>query len=215
MSWTVTALLAGQNVDFGRGEQSAIAKQPVAGKVRIGREALGDDQQADRVHHGGPDMALHHYPVDHHSFWREIVGEHALLNEPGAFGSNIATTGLLEDDVLLGDRFRLGTALLEACQPRQPCWKIEHRFGHKGMVAKILGSGRCGWFYRVIEEGEAEAGDTLERVSRGDADWSMRAMFEALWGTSTPQDKELLALLAKHELLPEKLRTKTLARLGN
>jgi len=215
VSWQVTALMTGQKVDFGRGEQSAIAKQLVAGKIDVGREALGDDQQADRVHHGGPDMALHHYPVDHHSFWREIIGDHALLQEPGAFGSNIATTGLLEDDAWLGDRFRLGTALIEACQPRQPCWKIEHRFGQKGMVAKILGSGRCGWFYRVIEEGEAETGDLLERVSRGDPVWSMRAMFDALWGTSTPQDKGMLAQLASHELLPEKLRAKTLTRLGN
>lgn len=214
MSWLVTALMTGRKVDFGRGEESAIAKQPVTGKVRITREAMGDDQQADRVHHGGPDMALHHYPVDHHAYWRAEIGEHDLLDQPGAFGSNMATTGLLEDSVWLGDRFRLGSALIEACQPRQPCWKIEHRFGQKGMVAKILGSGRCGWFYRVIEEGEAQAGDALERVSRGDPEWSMRAMFEALWGTATPQDKDLLAKLVSHDLLPEKLRAKTLARIG-
>lgn len=210
MSWAVTALAAGRKVDFRDGEHSAIAKWPITGKVPISTLALGDDQQADSVNHGGPDMAVHQYPVDHVEFWRDAIGDHPLLDEPGGFGSNLAVIGLLEDDVFLGDRFRLGTALLEACQPRKPCWKIEHRFGQKGMVAKILGSGRCGWFYRVIEEGEAQAGDALERVSHGDQEWSMRTMFEALWGTSTPQDKQVLAKLAAHELLPEKLRAKIL-----
>lgn len=210
MSWEVTALTAGRKVDFRDGERSAIAKWPITGTVHIGTLALGEDQQADSVNHGGPDMAVHQYPADHMEFWRAAIGDHPLLNEPGAFGSNLYVTGLLEDDVFLGDRFRLGTAVLEVCQPRKPCWKIEHRFDQKGMVAKILGSGRCGWFYRVIEEGEAKAGDMLERISRGDTEWSIRAMFDALWGISTPQDKQLLAKLAAHELLPEKLRAKIL-----
>lgn len=214
MSWRVAALLGGRGVPFRGEERSAIAKTPLEGPVAIRKLGLDGDTQADPVHHGGPDMAVHHYPLDHHSHWREEIGEHELLDDPGAFGSNLSVTGLTEDDVLLGDRFRLGTALLEACQPRQPCWKIEHRFARKGMVKTILATGRSGWFYRVIEEGEAQAGDMLERAGRGDADWSMRRMFEALWGSSTPPDEGLLARLAEHELLPEKLRAKIRQRIG-
>jgi MOSC domain-containing protein YiiM len=214
MSWRVAALMGGQGVPFRGEEQSAIAKQPLEGRVAVHTLGLDGDIQVDKIHHGGPDMAVHHYPFDHHSFWREEIGEHELLGQPGAFGSNLSATGLTEDEVLLGDRFRLGSALLEACQPRQPCWKIEHRFGRKGMVAKILASGRSGWFYRVIEPGTAEAGDMLQRTARGDPEWSMRRMFETLWGTSTPPDKAQMARLAGHDLLPAKLREKTLKRIG-
>jgi MOSC domain-containing protein YiiM len=214
MSWRVAALMGGQGISFRGEEQSAIAKQPLEGQVAVHTLGLDGDTQVDKVHHGGPDMAVHHYPFDHHSFWREEIGEHELLGRRGAFGSNLSATGLTEDEVLLGDRFRLGSALLEACQPRQPCWKIEHRFGRKGMVAKILATGRSGWFYRVIETGEAESGDMLERTRRGDPEWSMRRMFETLWGTSTPVDKAQMARLAGHDLLPAKLREKTLKRIG-
>ena len=214
MSWRVAALLGGRGVPFRGEEQSAIAKQELEGRVAIRRLGLDGDTQADPVHHGGPDMAVHHYPLDHHAAWREEIGDHELLGQPGAFGSNLSVTGLTEDDVLLGDRFRLGSALLEACQPRQPCWKIEHRFTRKGMVKTTLATGRSGWFYRVIEEGGAEAGDMLERTGRGDGEWTMRRMFETLWGTSTRPDEELLGRLAGHELLPEKLRAKIRQRIG-
>ncbi len=208
MSHAVLALCAGSARPFRSGEESAIAKSALRGVVKIGREGIVEDQQADRVHHGGPDMALHHYPVDHHGFWREHLGGHELLDQPGAFGTNISLRGLTEGAVLLGDRFRLGTALIEACQPRQPCWKIEHRFGRQGMVKRILETGRCGWFYRVIEEGEARAGDRLELVGHGLTGWSMARIFLAIWGTSSPASRELLEEISELDLLAEKLRTK-------
>lgn len=98
-------------------------------------EGLAADEPADRRVHGGPEMALHLYPLDHHDWWRSAIGDHPALDEPGSFDSNLAVSGLTEDRVHIGDRFRLGTALIEVSQPRQPCWKIEHRFGHRGMVA--------------------------------------------------------------------------------
>jgi len=213
MSWPVFALCAGRAIAFRRDEQSAIAKHAIEGRVAITARGLTGDEQADLVHHGGPDMAVHHYPLDHHDFWRDELGAHDLLARPGAFGSNLSVSGLREDGVHLGDRFRLGSALLEACQPRQPCWKIEHRFGHKGMVKTILETGRCGWFYRVLEEGEAQAGDMLERVDGGLADWPMTRIFNGIWGTSTPPDTGLLREISQLPLLAEKLRAKLAARL--
>lgn len=217
MSWTVEHLLAGTPVDFRGEEQSAIAKTPVSGPVMIGELGLAGDHQVDKIHHGGPLMAVHHYPLDHHAFWREQIGNHALLDNPGAFGTNLAVTGLTEDDIWIGDRFRLGNALLEACQPRQPCWKIEHRFGQKAMVKKVLRSGRCGWFYRVIEEGEAQAGDKLVRAERGDERWSMADIFHCIWGVSKdPAEKPTLAEmqeLAVHLLLPDRLKAKLITKI--
>lgn len=214
MNHTVRVLCAASAVPFRGEEKSAIAKQPLSGTVRITALGLVGDEQADPVHHGGPDMALHHYPLDHHAYWRGELGDHPLLDVPGAFGTNLSVLGLSEADVLLGDRFRLGSALIEACQPRQPCWKIEHRFGEKRMVKRIMATTRSGWFYRVLEEGTAQAGDVLELVERGSPDWSMQRIFEGIWGTSTKPDPELLRQIAALPGLPAKLRGKLEDRLA-
>jgi MOSC domain-containing protein YiiM len=202
----VTAVCTGTARPFLGAETSAIAKRPREGAVQVLAEGLAPDEQADRTVHGGPEMALHLYPLDHHEWWRERIGEHPALDEPGGFGSNLAVAGLTEDMVHIGDRFRLGTALVEISQPRQPCWKIEHRFGHKGMVAAIVKSGRCGWYFRVLETGDAAAGDTLERVAVGAAEWSVARVFRALVaGKATPEE---LAELADLEPLTPRLRAR-------
>lgn len=194
--WTIDAICTGTARPFNGAETSAIAKRPREGAVQVLTEGLAPDEQADRSVHGGPEMALHLYPLDHHDWWRGEIGDHPALDEPGGFGSNIAVRGLLEDDVHIGDRFRLGTALIEVSQPRQPCWKIEHRFGAKGMVARIVTTGRCGWYFRVLEAGEVAAGDLLERIAIGDDSWSVARVFRALVaGKATPDDLDALAIL--------------------
>lgn len=204
--FTVTAVCTGTARPFHGAETSAIAKRPRDGLVQVLEDGLAPDEQADRSVHGGPEMALHLYPLDHHEWWRGEIGDHPALDEPGGFGSNLGVSGLLEDAVHIGDRFRLGTALIEVSQPRQPCWKIEHRFGHKGMVARIVKTGRCGWYFRVLEPGEVEAGGTLERVSIGAADWSVARVFRALVaGKASPAE---LAELAALETLTPRLREK-------
>jgi MOSC domain-containing protein YiiM len=193
----VTAVCTGTARPFHGAETSAIAKRPREGTVQVLGQGLAPDEQADRTVHGGPEMALHLYPLDHHAWWRERIGDHPALDEPGGFGSNLAVAGLTEDMVHIGDRFRLGTALVEISQPRQPCWKIEHRFGHKGMVAAVVKSGRCGWYFRVIEPGEVAAGDMLERIAIGAAGWSVARVFRALVaGKATPEELAQLAALA-------------------
>jgi len=118
--------------------------------------------------------------------------------------------GLTEEDVHIGDRFVCGTAIIEVSQPRQPCWKIEHRFGHKGMVAAIIASGRCGWYFRVTAPGEVQAGDSLERVATGAAEWSVARVFRALVaGKATPAELAELAALAP---LAPRLRERAAAK---
>ena len=209
--WTIEAVCAGTARPFNGAELSAIQKRPQEGPVQIHAEGLAPDEQADRRVHGGPEMALHLYPLDHHDWWRGEIGASPLLDEPGGFGSNLAVAGLTEDHVHIGDRFACGTALIEISQPRQPCWKIEHRFGHKGMVAAIIQTGRCGWYFRVIEPGEVSAGESLERVSIGAAEWSVARVFRALVaGKATPEEYAALANLAP---LSPKLRAKAAASL--
>lgn len=210
--WTIAAVCTGTARPFHGAELSAFAKRPREGAVQLLAEGLAPDEQADRTVHGGPEQALHLYPLDHHAWWRGAIGDHPALDEPGGFGSNLAVSGLTEEMVHIGDRFACGTALIEVSRPRAPCWKIEHRFGHKGMVAQIVATGRCGWYFRVIETGEVQAGDTLQRVAIGAGEWSVARVFRALVaGKGTAED---YAALAHLESLSPALRAKAAARRG-
>ena len=183
MKTEILAVLCGQVRPFrGDDEPSAIGKLPVVHAVAVGSMGLAGDEQADRTVHGGIDKAIHHYPADHYGWWRQHLGDTPLLDAPGAFGENISTTGLDETTVCLGDRFRLGTALVEVSQARQPCWKLDHRFGAKGVMAQVVKTRRTGWYYRVIEAGEVRAGEMLELVERPYPEWPLASLFGLLIG---------------------------------
>ncbi|MXO50686.1 MOSC domain-containing protein [Erythrobacter gaetbuli] len=213
MTCEIRAICVGLPKPFNGAEPSAIAKAPVAGRVKIRAFGIEGDMVADTKHHGGADMAVHHYPGDHYADWNDWLGGHELLAGPAAFGENLMSLGLVETQVHVGDRFRLGTAILEISQGRQPCWKIEHRFQRKGMVARILETGRCGWYYRVIEEGEAAAGDRLERIETVNPEWSVARVFAALYDKANPPSPADLETLANMNRLSEVWRGKAAAKL--
>jgi MOSC domain-containing protein YiiM len=182
MKTEILAVLTGKAIPFRGDEPSAIAKLPVVDAVAVGPLGLVGDEQADRSVHGGIDKAIHHYPADHYDWWRGQLGDAPLLDAPGAFGENISTIGLDENSVCLGDRFRLGSALVEVTQARQPCWKLDHRFGAKGVMAAVVQTRRSGWYYRVLEPGTVRAGDDLELVERPWPDWPLASLFGLLIG---------------------------------
>ncbi len=189
-SATIDAVLTGRAVDYTRpGSRSAIDKRAVEGPVRIGPEGLAGDEQGDRRVHGGPDKAIHHYPRDHYASWQGEVGAHALLQAAGAFGENISTAGITEADVCLGDRLRLGSALVEVSQARQPCWKLSDRFGIADMARRVQDSGRSGWYYRVLETGNVQAGDTLALVDRPHPHWPLPRLSELLYRRTLDRDE--------------------------
>ncbi|MBD7924300.1 MOSC domain-containing protein [Xanthomonas bonasiae] len=178
----VDAVLVGRAQAFTRpGSRSAIAKRPLPGRLRIGIDGLELDEQGDRRVHGGPDKALHHYPRDHYAAWRQELGAHALLEASGAFGENLSTLGATEADLCLGDRLRLGTALVEVSQSRQPCWKLSDRFGVATLARRVQESGRTGWYYRVLQPGEVAAGDRLTLLERPYPDWSLARLIQLLY----------------------------------
>ena len=183
MNAQILAVLLGQVRPFrGDDEPSAIGKLPVAHRVAVGAMGLAGDEQADRTVHGGIDKAIHHYPADHYDWWRGHLGDVPLLDASGAFGENISTTGLDETNVFLGDRFRLGTALVEVTQARQPCWKLDHRFQAKGVMAEVVKTRRTGWYYRVLEPGQVKVGDALDLVERPYPEWPLASLFALLIG---------------------------------
>ncbi|WP_064747970.1 MOSC domain-containing protein [Lysobacter antibioticus] len=186
----VLAWLSGRAQPYTRpGSLSAIDKRAVAGRVRIGEHGLDGDEQGDRRVHGGPDKAVHHYPFDHYPAWREELGAHALLAAPGAFGENLSSIGLDEASVCLGDRYRCGDAVLEVSQGRQPCWKLNDRFGVADMARRVQASGRTGWYYRVIQGGEAEAGDALSLIERPWPQWSLQRLATLLYTRTLDRDE--------------------------
>lgn len=214
MKLTINAICTGTARPFNGAETSAIMKRPREGVVQLLEDGFAPDEQADRRVHGGPEKAVHLYPLDHHAVWRDELEDEAalaLLDEPGAFGSNLSVASITEDHVHIGDRFRLGGAVIELNQPRQPCWKVDHRFGVKGMTARIVETGRSGWYFRVLETGDVEAGDTLERIERGHEAWSAARVFTALIrGKATKAELEELAQLAR---LSPQIQAKAIRRL--
>jgi MOSC domain-containing protein YiiM len=195
-AWAVEAICAGAGQPLPGGSLSGIAKQPLEGEVEIGERGIAADQQIDRSHHGYPAMALHHMPRENHTWLRHHFGELARLSGAGSLGENISTSGLTEHQVLIGDRFRLGSALIEVSQPRQPCSTIEKHLGAKGMVKAMVAAGRSGWFYRVLQPGIARAGDLLELAERGHEGWSVARAFLATYGAYRAPAQELEQLAA-------------------
>ncbi len=198
-------------------EPSAIAKFPKSGLVAIGMLGLAGDEQADPVHHGGPDKAIHHYPFDHYPFWHGKIGDHPLLGAPGGFGENISALGMIETEVCIGDRFRLGSALVELSHGRKPCWKISHRFGLPKLTAQVVKTGRAGWYYRVLEPGAVQAGDRIELIERSLPEWTVERTFDLIVRGAGKQDPAALRRLAGMEVLAAAWResaAKALAQLS-
>jgi MOSC domain-containing protein YiiM len=177
-SFPLMGLLIGGVRPLGkRAAPSGIAKAPLMAPVLLRRIGFQGDEQGDRVRHGGPEKAVHHYPFDHLAPWKSEIGPHALLDQPGAFGENVSTTGLAEADVAIGDIFRLGHALVQVSQGRQPCWKLNERFSDIRMARRVQVTGRTGWYYRVLEEGIVSPSDGLKLVERTNEDWTINRVW--------------------------------------
>jgi MOSC domain-containing protein YiiM len=145
--------------------RTGIYKQPTERRVAVGRLGLEGDEQADREAHGGPLKAVYAYPSEHYAFWREQLPGTDL--PWGSFGENLTTAGLSEEGVHVGDRFRIGSAVLEATKPRFPCYKLGIRFGREDIIDRFLASGRSGFYLKVLEEGALAAGDPVEVLGGG------------------------------------------------
>ena len=188
----------------GREIQSGIFKESVIGSLELGPLGLTNDVQVNRKYHGGPDKAVCAYAFEHYGFWttvleNELLGRELLGRElpAGSFGENFTLSGLLEDEVHIGDVFRVGTARVQISQPRQPCATLAARFGIKDFVKRVVDSGMTGWYFRVLEPGGVRAGDRLELLSRGEI--SVQTANQVMHRKNTPRE-EIENLLAQPAL---------------
>lgn len=157
---------------------SGIFKRACEQPVWLGRAGLAGDAQADRRVHGGPEKALHQYPIAHYAQLAAAFPDVAAQLVRGSIGENLSAAGWDEDNVSVGDVFRLGDAAIQVSQPRSPCFKIDRRYGVEGMTKFIDDAGLVGWYYRVLEEGEVAPGCGFERIERTAPDATLRRLWD-------------------------------------
>lgn len=186
----------------GKTVRTGIFKEPVNTKVMVRELNLDGDGQADLTVHGGVDKAVYVYPFEHYDYWRSELPDTELT--PGIFGENFTVTGFREEELNIGDRFKIGNLELIVTQPRLPCYKLGIRFGRADMVKRFLASRRTGFYFRVLQEGEVVVGDTLKLVSRDEHNITVSDITQLY--TREKTDPELLQRAAQLEALPESWR---------
>lgn len=194
-----------------RGVPSGIDKHPVTGPVMANADGLDGDEQGDLRHHGGPDKALHAYAISNLALWAADLPDQAGLFVPGAFGENLAVGGIDESGICLGDHWRIGAALCEVSQGRQPCWRLNLRFGRADMARLVQGTGRTGWYFRVLEPGLIAAGENATLLARPNPRWTITRVTRLLYHDT--QDRAALAEFSALRGLPESWRKLAQARL--
>jgi MOSC domain-containing protein YiiM len=143
---------------------TGIFKRPVQGRIAVRRSNLDGDAQADLTVHGGEYKAVYAYPEEHYPYWEQALHRRGLA--PGMFGENLTTSGLLEKEVCVGDTYRIGSAVLQVTQPRTPCAKLAHKFARPQLLKEFLLSGKSGFYFRVVQEGDLAAGDEVILLQR-------------------------------------------------
>lgn len=163
----------------GRMKRTAIDKRPVSERVKVGELGLVGDEQADLVNHGGPDKAVYVYAREDLDHW---AGELGRPLRDGVFGENLTTSGIDVTGARLGERWRVGSTLLELRGPRIPCGVFRNWMGEKGWVRRFAASGRTGAYLRVLETGELGAGDPIDVVHRPDDAPTVAESVRAFYG---------------------------------
>ena len=175
---------------------TGIYKQPRPGRVFCSFTGLESDEH-DLTFHGGVDKAVHQYYPGHYRSWRSEYPD-ATEFDVGGFGENLVSENMNERNVCIGDIMRIGEALLQVSLPRQPCFKLNHRFGIKGFAAQTWKKSRTGWYYRVLKEGWMCIGDEIVLVERRHPEWTIEHIQEYLH-----RDTENLAKLEELERIEE------------
>lgn len=174
------SLLGGKKVRTG------FLKTSVSGPIEVNPLGLEGDVQADKRVHGGLEKAVYAYVFDHYESWLADLPQNAAILHPGGFGENLTLTGPDEREVCIGDIFRIGSALLQVSQPRQPCSKLTLRFESPQIAKMMIKNGRCGWYYRVLEPGRLQAGDCAMLQQRLNPAWPVLRFQNLIAAKSKP-----------------------------
>ncbi len=195
----------------GKTVRTSIWKNPVEGRVHVSTLNLEGDQQSDLTVHGGVDKAVYLYPIEHYPYWgAQLPGVELPL---GVFGENFSAEGILEDQIRVGDRLRIGSAEFMVTQPRLPCYKLGIRFDRRDIVKRFLQSKRTGFYLAVLREGEIEKGDEIEFIEKQPAGVTITEIVN-LYSTDS-QNQDLLRRATELPALPQSWRDYFRKRLWN
>jgi MOSC domain-containing protein YiiM len=191
--------------------KTAFFKAPVSGRVMLRATNLVGDRQADLSVHGGPNKAVYGYPSEHYAYWEKRLPGHDYAW--GAFGENFTTEGMLETEVSIGDRYRVGSAVVMVTIPRLPCFKLAAKFHPDEIIEEFLHSGYCGFYFSVIEEGEVGAGDEFQFLGGETPTLTVLDAFRLYLPDSA--NIELLQRGTQVHALPESWRARFQAKLAD
>lgn len=187
--------------------KSAIIKHPKL-SIAIRKNKVEQDEVANKIHHGGEMRVVHHYSQQHYDYFKKRFPEIADRFSPGSFGENILSEELTELELNIGDVFALGSAKVQVTVIRRPCATINYAYGDDRMLAEVISTGRTGWFYRVLEEGEVRIGDELVFLERPYPGLSLTKLFEQGYGSRAFSDKNFLKDCLNTGLLDQNWRAK-------
>ncbi len=194
-SGSIVSVRVGSATVLRDGVMTGYRKHPVNGPVAVGKLGLAGDVQVNTSVHGGPEKAVYGYPVSGYAGWQAEFPQLGPQFVPGAMGENLPVLGQDESTLCIGDIIRCGTALLQVAQIREPCSTFSAIHGTARVARAMTRSGRCGWYYRVLEPGVLTAGDAHEVVERWHPDWPVARL--ATIATGKAGTRETLADLSR------------------
>lgn len=190
-SYKVLGVFTGEVSLLSNDFPSAISKKSVA-KIIIRKNGIDHDEVANTKHHGGEMRAVHHYSLYNYKCLKEKFPEIAHRFVPGSFGENILTEELTESELNIGDIYQLGSARVQLTVSRRPCATINYAYQDNRVLKEVMETGRTGWFYRVLNEGEVSVGDDLVFLERPFPDMPVAKLYAEGYGEKKFQDKEFL-----------------------
>ena len=186
---------------------TGIFKKPVNQPIYLGKEIVKDDEVSDRKYHGGIYKACYLFSADQYSYWKKLYPH--LDWDWGMFGENLTVSGLDETQLCIGDIYKIGAALVQVSQPREPCFKFGIKFGNQQVLKQFIQHGRSGTYISVLEEGEVKIGDEITLVERSKNELTVAQLFNLYYAKD--KDQQLLGLAVNNEALPLKKRTQLMA----
>ncbi len=194
----------------GKEVKTGIFKFSVDKPIHLGTEDVDNDHVIDRKYHGGVDKACYLYSADHYKYWKKL---HPKVKMPwGMFGENLTVEGLHEGKINIGDIFKIGSATVQATQPRQPCYKLDIRFEASGLVKQFIDSGFPGVYVRVLEQGSVSAGDTMDIIERQNT-LSVQKVFELIY--TKEFEKDALKAAVNNSFIAESCKKDLLKKWGD
>ena len=183
----------------GQEEQTGIFKKPVSESLSLTINDVSNDTVIDRVHHAGINKACYLFASDNYPYWKKLYPE--LDWNWGMFGENLTLEGLDEYRMRIGDVYKLGTALVQVSQPREPCYKLGVRFGTQDILRQFIDHNRPGTYVRILEEGEVKIGDRMELQQQSENTLTIKQFYELMFMREKP--KELLTLFLDNPSVPQ------------